>query len=76
MECDVEGNLTIIGKLTVGGSTITGISNLKGTSPTIAVSQKCLSDNYIARTRASVCSSFNLLSSDTGVPKDNEYYIS
>lgn len=49
MECDVEGNLTIIGKLTVGGSTITGISNLKGTSSTIAASQKCLNDNYLAK---------------------------
>ena len=36
-------------ELTGNNTTITGISNSKGTSSTIAASQKCLADNYLAK---------------------------
>ena len=36
-------------KLTNDNTTITGISDTKGTSSTILVSQKCLADNYLAK---------------------------
>ena len=58
----ITGNLEILGNDTFAFSTdgsitfpsaggkLNGISDLKGTSSTIAASQKCLSDNYIAKT--------------------------
>ena len=45
-----SNELTITnGDITINGSSFTGISNSKGTSSTIAVSQKCLNDNYVAK---------------------------
>lgn len=45
-----SNELTITnGDITINGSSFTGISNSKGTSSTIAASQKCLNDNYVAK---------------------------
>ncbi len=45
-----SNDLTITnGNITINGSSFTGISNSKGTSSTIAASQKCLNDNYVAK---------------------------
>ena len=56
-------------------STFTGVSDSKGTSSTLAVSQKCLSDNYIAKTSAAVSAAINLLPAGTSAPVDGDYYV-
>lgn len=55
--------------------TFSGISDSKGTSSTVAVSQKCLSDNYIAKTSAAVSAAINLLPAGTSAPVDADYYV-
>lgn len=44
-----EGSILFFAKDHILDSTITGISDSKGTSSTYAVSQKCLNDNYVAK---------------------------
>lgn len=46
---DYDGTITTSGSIVLNndGGTLTGISNSKGTSSTIAASQKCLNDNYL-----------------------------
>lgn len=56
-------------------SRLTGISDSTGTSSTIATSQKCLSDNYIAKTSAAVSAAINLLPTGTSAPVDADYYV-
>ena len=48
---DYDGTITTSGSIVLNndGGTLTGISNSKGTSSTIAASQKCLNDNYVAK---------------------------
>lgn len=83
----IAGNLEILGNDTLALSTdgsitfpsaggkLNGISDLKGTSSTIATSQKCLSDNYIAKTSAAVSAAINLLPAGTSAPVDGDYYV-
>ena len=79
---DASGKISVTGsKLNFGQnngtitSTITGISDSTGTSSTIAASQKCLSDNYIAKTSAAVSAAINLLPAGTSAPVDADYYV-
>jgi hypothetical protein len=48
---EYDGTITTSGSIVLNndGGTLTGISNSKGTSSTIAASQKCLADNYVAK---------------------------
>lgn len=83
----IAGNLEILGNDTLtlstdgsitfssAGGKLNGISDLKGTSSTIAASQKCLSDNYIAKTSAAVSAAINLLPASTSAPVDADYYV-
>lgn len=83
----IAGNLEILGNDTLALSTdgsitfpsaggkLNGISDLKGTSSTIAASQKCLSDNYIAKTSAAISAAINLLPAGTSAPVDADYYV-
>ena len=83
----IAGNLEILGNDTLALSTdgsitfpsaggkLNGISDLKGTSSTIAASQKCLSDNYVAKTSAAVSAAINLLPAGTSAPVDADYYV-
>jgi hypothetical protein len=83
----IAGNLEILGNDTLALSTdgsitfpsaggkLNGISDLKGTSSTIAASQKCLSDNYVAKTSAAVSAAINLLPAGTSAPVDGDYYV-
>ena len=63
--------------LYLGGtnSRITGISDSTGDSSTIAASQKCLSDNCIAKTSTAVSAAINLLPTGTSAPVDADYYV-
>lgn len=54
---------------------ITSVSDSTGTSSTVIVSQKCLSDNYIAKTSAAVSAAINLLPAGTSAPVDADYYV-
>lgn len=54
---------------------LSGISDSKGTSSDIAVSQKCLSDNYIAKTFSDVSAAINLLPPGDATPVDADYYV-
>lgn len=56
-------------------ASLSGISDSKGTSSDIAVSQKCLNDNYIAKTSAAVSAAINLLPAGTSAPVDADYYV-
>lgn len=56
-------------------TSLSGISDSKGTSSDIAVSQKCLSDNYIAKTFSDVSAAINLLPPGDATPVDADYYV-
>lgn len=53
---EYDGTITTNGSIVLNndGGTLTGISNSKGTSSTIAASQKCLADNYLPLTGGTI----------------------
>lgn len=70
-----DGLQFISGDGGANSASLSGISDNKGTSSDIAVSQKCLNDNYIAKTYSDVSAAINLLPPGDATPVDADYYV-
>lgn len=73
---DCDGTITTSGSIVLDndGGTLTGISNSKGTSSTIAASQKCLADNYLAKSDA-IYSTTDLTAGTSPLTTGSFYFV-